>query len=167
MKRELEIRKILIVDDEPDIRDILARIMRSLNIHSEQAENGKIALDLLSRGTFHAVLCDIMMPEMTGLECLAKAQIEGVTSPFIFVTGYEDRTRMLQAIRLGALDFISKPFDNREVADVVFRALEVGSRRAHMLREVENTDTDLFSRLKKEERLISIMRATNNQRRTL
>lgn len=166
MKKDLEIRKVLIVDDEPDLRDVLSRMMKGLNIESQQAENGRVALDLLKHNVFHAVLCDIMMPEMTGIECLAAAQIEGITTPFIFITGYSDKSRMLQAVRLGALDFIAKPFDNAEVADVIFRVLEIGTRRAQMFKDLESANPSLYLDMKKNERMISMMKARNNQKRT-
>lgn len=137
MKIQLSDCKVLIVDDEPDLRKTLIRVLQSLNIQTMEAENGKYALEMLRDQKFHAVLCDIKMPEMTGLECLAHAQVEGIVSPFVFLTGYADSHHMLQAIRLGALDFIPKPFENLEVLNVLLRALEVGSRRIHLLETLE------------------------------
>ena len=165
MRKELGLPTVLIVDDEHNLRDALARVLKSQNLQFEQAENGKVALEVMRDRQFHAVLCDIMMPEMTGLECLAQAQIEGILAPFIFLTGYGDSERMLQAIRLGAIDFISKPFDNDEVLDVVFRALDIGSRRNHILKEIREVNPDLLNRIRKDERMISLMRANNNKKR--
>ncbi len=165
MKHELEVRKVLIVDDEPGLRDALSRVMKSQNIQTEIADNGRMALEVLKGQPFHAVLCDIMMPEMTGLDCLAQAQSEGIITPFIFVTGFGDADRMLQAIRLGAIDFINKPFDNDEIIDVVFRVLEIGTRRSRILKEIENANPSLLQSFKKEERMISLMRANNNKKR--
>lgn len=164
MKHELEIRKVLIVDDEPDLRDALSRIMRRQNIQAVEAENGQVALELLKQEQFHTVLCDIMMPKMTGLDCLAKAQVEGIITPFIFLTGFGDTDRMLQAIRLGATDFINKPFDNNEILDVMFRVLEIGIRRNRILKEIEKNSTDLFASFQKEERMISLLRTHNNRK---
>lgn len=166
MKRELEIRKVLIVDDEPELRDILLRMMHSLNLEAEVAENGEVALSMLKTSYYHTALCDIMMPEMTGLECLANAQVAGVITPFVFITGYDDSNRMLQAIRLGALDFIAKPFDNHEVTDVVFRALEVGTRRRQIAKALRETDPELSKSIEKDDKMISLMRARNNIKRT-
>lgn len=166
MKRDLEIRRVLIVDDEPELRDVLSLIVKHHNIQTDIAADGREALEKLRQQDFHAVLCDIMMPEMNGMECLAQAQVEGLVAPFIFVTGQDDSKRMLQAIRLGALDFISKPFNSQDVMDVLFRVLEIGTRRSHMLKSVLQMDPELSERIKKDEKYISLMKATNNMKRT-
>ena len=102
---------------------------------------------------------------MTGLDCLAQAQSEGIFTPFIFVTAFSDADRMLQAIRLGAIDFLSKPFDNNEITDVVFRVIEISKRKNRIIEEIKNENPDLLQTLKKEDRIISLMRANNNKKR--
>ncbi len=165
MRPVLELPTVLLVDDEPDLCNALARIMKSQNIPFEQAENGKVALELLRARKFHAVLCDIMMPELTGLQCLAQAQVEGIFTPFIFLTGYCDSERMLQAIRLGAVDFIAKPFDNNEVLDVVYKTLYIGARMDSIISRIKETNSDLLESVKKDERMISLLRVNNNKKR--
>lgn len=165
MEQGLEIRRILIVDDEPEIREILSHVMEKFNIGSDVAENGLVALEKLKNNVYHAVLSDIFMPVMSGLECLAKAQAEGINTPFVFITGFEDRERMLQAIRLGALDFIGKPFNNDIVTDVTTRAIEVGARRKQIYSEIKESNLNLYEKIKKDERIISLMRAHNNKKR--
>lgn len=156
---------VLVVDDEPDLRDILGRILKSQNIQFDLAENGLIALEKLRTEKYHTVLCDIMMPEMTGLQCLAQAKVEGLLAPFVFLTGYADHQRMLQAIRLGAVDFLTKPFENSGVVDVVFRALDMGIRQVEIMNEIKILDSDLLMRIKRNEKMISLMRANNNIKR--
>jgi DNA-binding NtrC family response regulator len=165
VKHELEIRKVLIIDDEPGLRDALTRVMRGQNIQTVEAENGPMALEILKNQEFQAVLCDIMMPDMSGLDCLTQAQSQGIMTPFVFVTGYSDSDRMLQAIRLGAVDFISKPFDNTEILDVLFRVMEIGIRKKRINKEIEGANSYLSESIKKEERMISLMRASNNKKR--
>lgn len=164
MKHELEIRKVLIIDDEPDIRSIMKRILEKQNIQADQAENGITGLELLGQNHYQAVLCDIMMPELNGLDCLAQAQARGILTPFIFVTGYSDEELMLQAIRLGAIDFISKPFNNNSLLETVFRVLEIGSRRDRMIKEMGEDNPNLITFIKKEEQMISLMRIKNNKK---
>ncbi len=166
MSRMFETRRVLIVDDDPDIRDILMQMMTQLHIPSEEASDGKMALEMMKKQIFHAVLCDIMMPEMTGLECLARAQVEGFLTPFVFVTGYGDSDRLLQAIRLGAIDFINKPFMNDEIVDVVFRSLEIGQRRINYFRDLEATHPEIFSQIKKGEKMISLLKVQSNKKRS-
>lgn len=163
MSPALDVRKVLIVDDEADLRDIFQGILSDLNIQSEQAENGRAALDLLRQKEFHLVLCDIKMPEMDGIDCLMNAQAEGVFTPFVFVTGYGDEDKMLQAMRLGALDFISKPFDTRKVTEVIFRILEVGARKNRIHKLLANSGPEIYDNYLKNEKMISLMRIKNNK----
>lgn len=163
---ELPQRRVLIVDDEKDLRESLARLLRGQNILIELAANGKEAIECLKSQEFHCVLCDIMMPEMSGLECLSQAYSEGILTPFIFLTGYSTQNVTVQAVRLGAVDFISKPFDNNDVLDVTFRALEIGVRRNKIVKKLKITDPELLESLTKEERIISLMRVLNNTKRT-
>lgn len=164
-RRQQEIKKVLIVDDEPDLRDTLSRVFRAENISIETAENGIQALAALKSENFQAVLCDIMMPEMNGLDCLAQAQVESIPTPFVFLTGYADADRMLEAIRLGAVDFINKPFENREIVEVMFRVLEIGARKLEILRMIENQEPGLVNHIRKQEKMLSFMRLNNNLRR--
>lgn len=166
MTKDLKIHKVLIVDDEPDLREILSNIVTGLNIQCETAEDGQQALEMLRKNTYHTVLSDIMMPRMTGIELLTVARVENIVTPFIFVTGFGDNVRMLQAIRLGVLDFISKPFDNEEIAEVLFRALEIGVRHDNINTKIMKQNPELFADIMKEERMISLMRARNNKLRS-
>lgn len=165
MRKALEVRRVLIVDDEPEIREALKRIMKLFNLESETSENGKVALEMLKEKRFQAVLCDIMMPEMTGLQCLAYAQTLDISTPFIFVTGFGDKDKMLQATRLGAVDFILKPFDIEEIADVTFRVLEIGARQERIKSEIRDQNPSLFSDIQRDEHMISLLRVTNNKKR--
>lgn len=166
MGEDLKIRRILVVDDEPDLRGILLKIIKELNIECDQAGNGQEALEALRVHEYHLVVCDIMMPVMTGLECLSASQAENVKTPFVFLTGFGDSNRMLQAMRLGAIDFINKPFDVSEVVEVIFRALEIGVRRHQIHEKIEKQAPELLPQIKKQERIISLMRSHNNKKRT-
>ncbi len=166
MNDSSDIRRVLVVDDEADIRNILTSSVRDLNFECDEAENGLKALELLKKNTYHIVLCDIGMPEMNGLECLAKAQVENISTPFVFITGYDDQNRTLQAIRLGALDFISKPFDWDEVKEVLYRVIEIGIRRDFMYQHLKSTDPKVFEALMEGKKMVSLLRARNNKIRT-
>lgn len=167
MKRDSEIYKVLVVDDEPDLREVLSDILQSQNIQVDVADNGITALDFLYKNPgYHAVICDIKMPEMNGLECLAAATAAGIIVPFVFLTGYADKARMLQAIRLGAFDFISKPFDNNEIIEVLFRIFEIGNRKNRIQAELSSMSPNLMRAIQNEEKLIALMRVTNNLKRS-
>lgn len=153
----LSVRRVLIVDDEPELRDILSSIVSSLGIECETAANGQEALDCLRDQTFHAVLCDINMPIMSGIECLRQAQATGNLAPFIFVTAFGDATNIVHAVRLGAVDFFQKPFDRAEISEVIMRALEIGVRRERVLAAAKNAP-GFHSVIQHEEHMIALLR---------
>lgn len=117
---------ILIVDDEPDLREVVAEILGELNADVVQAADGREALEILRARQVDAILSDIDMPQMNGLELLREAKRLGFELPFVFVTAFGDKNNVLEALRLGAIDFIEKPFRNEAVVDVMAKALELG-----------------------------------------
>lgn len=166
MKYEYGERRVLIVDDETDLRLSIADILTGAGITCDTAATGVQALEMLKASRYDAVLCDIMMPEMDGLTCLANSQASGRHEPFIFITAQTDSKSMLQAVRLGAVDFITKPFNIKEVLEVTFRAIEMGVRRSQIQSEIEKTNPELAQRLKSESKFISLLMVSNNSKRS-
>lgn len=117
---------ILIVDDETDLRDVVAEILGELNADIVRAANGREALEILRSRHIDAILSDIDMPIMNGLELLRETKRLGLEIPFVFVTAFGDKNNVLEALRLGAIDFIEKPFRNEAVLEVMAKALELG-----------------------------------------
>ncbi len=108
-----ESRRVLIVDDQPTNRDLLARHIRRMGHTWEMAENGREALEKLHAAPFDLVLLDIMMPEMSGYEVLEHMQREPALRnvPVIVVSAVNDRQSVVRCIELGAADYLFKPFD--------------------------------------------------------
>lgn len=108
--------RILVVDDEFINRELLARLLNRNGYVATQASGAEEALDWISRETFDLVLLDVVMPSMSGLECLKLIRQKFSVSdlPVIMVTGEQDRERVLEAFRSGANDYINKPID-REI----------------------------------------------------
>ncbi len=106
-------RRILIVDDQPANRDLLARHIRRMGHTWEMAENGQVALDKLHTSAFDLVLLDIMMPVMSGYEVLEYMQAEETLRnvPVIVVSAVNDQQSVIRCIELGAADYLFKPFD--------------------------------------------------------
>jgi len=120
-------RKLLIVDDEVDIRESIEEIVKDrLGVTCETAENGKVALEKVKTFEPHAVISDIRMPEMGGLELLAAIRNLGIDVPFILLTAYADRPYTVEALRLGATDFIEKPMEESLIVQAIDRALDLG-----------------------------------------
>ena len=109
-------KKILVVDDEEEIRYLIRDFLVKDNFEAEQASNGKEALDMLSKkeGMFDLVILDIMMPGMDGLEVL-KIIRKTSNIPVIFLTSKNEEIDKVLGLEIGADDYITKPFNPREM----------------------------------------------------
>ena len=156
-------KSLLIVEDEPALREILVAGLEELGVSMTTAANGRIGMELLRQKSFDAVLSDIQMPELNGLELLLAARGAGISCPFVFLTAYGEQEFILQALRLGALDFLIKPFDLQDVVSVTGRALEIGFRRNSILQLRKTPGHE--QKIEKAERMISLFRLANNSKR--
>jgi DNA-binding NtrC family response regulator len=124
--------QVLLIEDEESIRRVMSRILKEENHQYEitEAVDGKQGLDLLFKRQFDLVLCDIKMPKMDGIEVLKKANDEMLNIPFIMLTGHGNIETAVEAMKLGAYDFISKPPDLNRLLNSVRHALENKSLRS-------------------------------------
>jgi DNA-binding NtrC family response regulator len=123
---------ILVVDDEPLVRQLFIDILRGAGYVTHEAENGQQAVEIARRETIDVVLLDIMMPTMSGLEVLAKLGELAPDSPVIIVTANPTSDNVIAALRLGAFDFIVKGFKAEMMLTTVARAME---RRRLVIRD--------------------------------
>jgi len=126
MSTKQYISKVLVIDDEGDIREIIQHFLKGENLESVSATNISQAHQILREEEITAILCDICMPGGSGIEFLTQIRKVGKLHPITFVTAFENKNFMIDALRLGAFDYIVKPFLPEELADVTFRMLEVG-----------------------------------------
>jgi len=160
--------KILVVDDEEAVRNLLQRILEGAGYQVTTAANGKEALYKVSLGETQVVLLDIKMPEMSGIEVLAKLTADSPDHCVIMVTAVTDMDTAIKALKMGAYDYITKPFDQDEVKQKLQQAIEkwhrriAEKRRYHQLSEgfAEKTKqaqeqfTELISSLSREHKLL-------------
>jgi DNA-binding NtrC family response regulator len=118
--------KILIVDDEARIRSILRILLECKNHVVDEAENGIKALSKLEKKRFDLVISDIRMDEMSGMELLSEIKNKKLGCPVIFITAYASVESSIEALRLGASDYLVKPFDEDQVYIAIERALSFG-----------------------------------------
>ena len=118
--------RILIIEDEEPIRRVLKRILEDENkaFIIDEAEDGKAGIDALIAGEYDLVLCDIKMPKKDGLEVLQEVKSQGVLTPFIVLTGHGNIQTAVEAMKMGAYDFIPKPPDLNRLLIAVRNALE-------------------------------------------
>ncbi len=118
---------ILIVDDEESIRNILSRKLELDGYNCEVAADGKEALRKASMESFDLVLLDIKLPGLSGMEVLRRLTADYPDTCIIMITAMADTKTHIEALRLGAYDYVTKPFDLDDVSARVKRALEIRS----------------------------------------
>jgi DNA-binding NtrC family response regulator len=117
--------RILIVDDEETVREIISSHLAGAQFNTRQAASGMAALALLESGEeFDLVLSDLMMAEMDGIALLERVREKFPDLPVVMVTAVYDIQVALQARRNGAYDYLLKPFEREQLLDTVRRALE-------------------------------------------
>lgn len=115
--------RILVIDDEEIIHDSLKRILGRQGHQVDGAFGAPEALELLSSQTYDLVITDLMMPEINGIELMERMRAEGRDVPVLMITGYPTIRTAVQALRLGAVDYLSKPFTRQELLGPVNRTL--------------------------------------------
>jgi len=133
--------RILVVDDEPIVVDSLAEWFRQDGYHVDTARSGKEALRMVGRAPYDIALLDIKMPGMDGLELQALLTSANPDLTIIIMTAYASVESAVKALKAGAYDYITKPFDPDELSHLVRRASEHRSLRSENLRLKESLET--------------------------
>src|SRR6185437_8372869 len=115
---------VLVVDDEADIASILADRLETTGLEVQVAHDGEAALQAIRLNSPGLVFLDIQMPKLNGIEVLKRARKEWPDLPVIIITAYGTIEGAVEAMKEGATDFITKPFDLEHLKIVVDRTLE-------------------------------------------
>ena len=123
-------KKILIIEDNFDVRENLAEILELSNFDTITAENGKVGVEKALTENPDLILCDVMMPELDGYGVLNILGKKPATAeiPFIFLTAKAERSDFRKGMNLGADDYITKPFDQSELLDIIETRLKKSER---------------------------------------
>ncbi|HEY3298415.1 MAG TPA: sigma-54 dependent transcriptional regulator [Armatimonadota bacterium] len=120
-----EEKSILIVDDEPNIRRVLDAVFTKAGYQVFTAENGHKALDIVStEPLLNVILCDLIMPDLNGIDVLKAVRDVNPRISIVMMTAHGTIKSAVDAIKLGAFDYVTKPFDVDEIKMVVKNALE-------------------------------------------
>jgi len=117
--------RILIVDDDEGLVHFLGRFFKRQGYDVHSCTGGRTALDYVARTQFDLILLDYKMPDLNGLDTLKEIRKSQVKTPVIIMTAYGTTETVIEAMRLGAYDYLAKPFDREELRRVSADALEV------------------------------------------
>ncbi len=126
---------VLIVDDEPDLRDLLTTSLRFAGFDAHAVASGRAALDALAERRVDLVVMDVMMPAMDGLTAVRKLRARGDEVPVLFLTAKDAADDVVAGLRVGGDDYVTKPF---RLAEVVAR-IEAILRRSSAAAKADET----------------------------
>lgn len=138
----MEPKKILVIDDEESMRHMLTMILKREGYGVRAVEKGREALQLLDSETFDFILSDVIMPEMNGLDLLQALKGKGTEATVIMMSAYGSVDTAVEAMKLGAYDYISKPFKPDEILLTLRKAEERENLRQENLRLRQAVERD-------------------------
>jgi two-component system response regulator AtoC len=138
---ERRMRRVLVVDDEPGVRESLRMVLKE-TYETTAVASGPEALEALAAGAFDVILLDIVMPGMDGLQLLEEIRGSHAAVPVVMLTATKTVKTAVGAMKLGAFDYITKPFDIDELRVVLDKA----TQNAALVREVEELRSEVGKR---------------------
>jgi putative two-component system response regulator len=151
--------RILIVDDEPIIRDILEKLVSIEGFQCDTAQHGQEAIEWLQKHYYHMVISDVRMPVMDGLHLLKHIVANFPETAVIMVTAVADANSAIDTLALGAFDYVIKPFNTNDLRSKIVKALE---RRRLMC---ENRQYQLHLEIRVQEQTASLRKALQDVQR--
>jgi len=140
--------QVLIIDDEPAIRQILSNAASNAGHSVAVAANGEEALECLAKGDIDVALCDIRMPDITGIEVVEKAHSQQIDTIFLLMTAFASVDTAIEAIRAGAYDYMIKPLRNEDFLNRLERLADVihlKSENRVLRKLVKNQNSDTYA----------------------
>lgn len=162
---------VLIVDDEENVRKILSIQLRRMGHETVEAENGRAAVEALKTKSFHCLITDLKMPEMDGLELLEFSRKKYPQIPVIMMTAHGTIDTAVAAMKKGAFDYVTKPFNQTEFLETVERAVKSAEELAKEFQRSRNflrQDEKIIGTTEEMEKVYSIVeRVANNSSNVL
>ena len=122
--------KILVVDDEADVRDVIKLQLEQKGLHVLEAVDGQNAIDILKSGdnlvNVGVILCDIRMPKVNGVECIQFLRGQAPGIPIVVITGYPDTELATDLMKKGVKDYLVKPVEKEKLLAVVDEQISAG-----------------------------------------
>lgn len=160
----MEFKRILVVDDEPLMRDFLVETLQRKKYLVEAVGNGSQAIEKVKAEYYDLVITDIRMPEVSGMEVLEEVKKINPETEIIMITAFGTIENAVGAMKLGAYDYITKPFSADEIEIVVDRAVE-RQRLRDENRILRNDNTQLRNQLREKYTFSSIVGVSDVMRK--
>jgi FixJ family two-component response regulator len=117
-------KMVIVIDDDDSVRNALKELLRSAGLSAQTFASAEEFLDSGQHRNAGCLIADIRMPGMSGLELQAKLNADRIRIPTIFITAHGDEKMRMQALRAGAVEFVTKPFDDEALLETVRAALD-------------------------------------------
>jgi two-component system, LuxR family, response regulator FixJ len=128
--------EVFVVDDDPAVRDALSMALRSEGYNVEVFSDAKTLLDVIRLRSPAAIVLDVMLPDQSGLDIVKQLKSEAYPAPIVLISGHGDIPMAVEGIKLGAFDFIEKPFSMDALLTQVKSAISVQTRKEQSAGEI-------------------------------
>jgi FixJ family two-component response regulator len=152
---------VFVVDDDEAMRDSIACLLDSVNLPSRIFSDASAFLEFCDPRQQGCILLDIRMPGMSGMELLENLKANGVALPVIVITGHGDVPLAVRALKLGAFDFVQKPFNAHDLLDRVHAALQQVRESSHKTRKLDRLRNHFDALTGREREIMELVVAGN------
>ena len=141
---------VFIVDDDLSVRKSLERLIQSVGLRAQSFASAMQFLQSSHQDETGCLILDVRMPEISGLDLQKKMFGAGIFLPIIFISGHGTVPISVQAMKAGAVDFLQKPFDEQDLLDAIYRAIDLCRQRKAVREELKTVQERLCSLTPKE-----------------
>ena len=145
---------VYVIDDDEAVRQSLEFLLKTSGITVLEFESAKVFLERLPHIKSGCIITDVRMPEITGIDLLRRMRDSGVDIPVILITGHGDVSLAVEAMKVGAVDFLEKPFDDETLLSSVRSALRKGADTARHKAEVSEINERLAALSNRERQVL-------------
>jgi len=150
---------VFIVDDDPLIIDSLGQLVKSVGLQADTFSSARAFLNTELPDMPSCLVLDIRMPGMSGLDLQDELVKRGITTPIIFITGHGTVSMSVRAMKAGAVDFLQKPFEDQELLDIIYHAIEQNRQTRLEQAEINKIEQRIKSLTSREHEILVLVTA--------
>jgi DNA-binding NtrC family response regulator len=158
--------RVLIVDDETNIRKVLKALVEQQGYLASEARDGMEAISYLKKEEIHTIITDLRMPHLDGMGFLKRVSDQYPDIPVIIITAHETVDSAVSALKLGAFDYISKPYEKQEMVQVIEKAINTYQSKSRSPSDLE-IHSDLISQSPKMKEVLKIIQKVSDSPSTV